>query len=184
MVIAEKMLSLEVAEERREWDALVSGSACADTYYRSSYVASYQEEGSSIRGLVLSAKSRRYLLPLIFRPLAALPFAPDASGFDVITPYGYGGILPLEPGPVSREDGMELVASLQAWCRLEGVVSCFIRLHSLEHQHLWFEGLQLDAAELQYSGLTKSVELLEWDEQQIIPHAMPRPSRENALGAA
>jgi len=178
MVIAEKLLSLEVAEERREWDALVNGSACADTYYRSGYVASYREEGSSIRGLVLGAKSRRYLLPLIFRPLAALPFAPDASGFDVITPYGYGGILPLDPGLISREDGVELVASLQAWCRFEGVVSCFIRLHSLEHQHLWFQGLNLDGAELQYSGPTKSVELLEWDEQQVIPTALPKGRRE------
>jgi serine/alanine adding enzyme len=178
MVIAEKMLSLAVAEERREWDALVNASAYADTYYRSAYVAAYQEQESSIRGLVLSARSRRYLLPLLFRPLSSLPFAPEATGFDVITPYGYGGILPLEEGTVSREDGIELVASLQAWCRLEGVVSCFIRLHSLEHQHLWFEGLNLEGAELQYSGPTKSVELLEWDEQQAIPLGMPKGRRE------
>jgi hypothetical protein len=179
MVIAEKMLSLEVAEERREWDALVRGSVYADTYYRPGYVAAYQEDGADIRGLVLNVRARRYLLPLVFRPLSSLSFAADAAGFDVITPYGYGGILPLEEGTVSREDGIGLVAALQAWCRLEGVISCFIRLHSLEAQHLWFEGLQADGVDLQYSGPTKTIELLEWDESQAVPTSLPKGRRKN-----
>src|ERR1700722_15151208 len=140
----EKLLSLDSAEDWREWEELVSRSPYADTYYRPGYVAAYRSQGGDIRALALNTRSRRFLLPLVFRPLSTLSFAPEASGFDVITPYGYGGILPLEAGPVSQEDGAQLVASLLAWCRVEGVVSCFIRLHSLEAQHRWVEGLRLD----------------------------------------
>jgi hypothetical protein len=179
----EKLLSLEIAEDFREWDALVSQSPYADTYYRPGYVAAYRDESTSIRGLVLNSGSRRFLLPLVFRSLSTLPFAPEEPGFDVITPYGYGGILPLEAGPVSREEGAQLVASLQAWCRLEDVVSCFIRLHSLEAQHLWFEGLQADGVELQYSGPTKTIELLEWDESQAVPASLPKGRRKNVRWA-
>jgi serine/alanine adding enzyme len=174
----EKLLSLDSAEDWREWEELVSRSPYADTYYRPGYVAAYRSQGGDIRGLVLNTKSRRFLLPLVFRPLSTLSFAPEASGFDVITPYGYGGILPLEADPVSQEDGAQLVASLQAWCRVEGVVSCFLRLHSLEAQHKWFEGLRLDGVDLQYSGPTKSVELLEWDEAQAVPTALPKGRRD------
>src|SRR5882724_7996845 len=117
----EKLLSLDSAKDWREWDSLVSSSPYADIYYRPGYVAAYRSESTSIRGLVLNVRSRKFLLPLVFQSLSTLPFAPEASGFDVITPYGYGGILPLEEGPISQEDGAHLVAGLQTWCRLERV---------------------------------------------------------------
>jgi hypothetical protein len=178
VAITDKLLSIEVTEDRREWEALVNASPYADTYYRPGYIGAYQENHARIHGLLLVAGSRRYLLPLVFRPLSALPFAPEATGYDVITPYGYGGILPLEEGPVSREDGAQLLASLQSWCRLERVVSCFIRLHSLEDQHRWFEGLNLDGVDLQNSGPTKTVELQAWDEGQAMPSGLLKGRRE------
>jgi hypothetical protein len=174
VTMTDKLLAFERAEDVREWEQLVSGSPWADTYYRAGYVGAYRAEGTKIGALVLSAGSRRFLLPLTFRPLSTLAFAPEASGFDAITPYGYGGVLPLEGGPVSQDEGAQLVSSLQAWCRVEGVVSCFIRLHSLEAQHQWFEKLTVDGVDLQYSGPTKTIELTEWDEAQALPAGLSR----------
>jgi hypothetical protein len=177
------LLSLDRAEERNAWESLVRNSAWSDTYYRPAYAASYQSENQKLNALLLDSGERRFLLPFAFRPLSALPFAPDFSGFDISTPYGYGGLMPVEQGPISREEAAELVSRLQAWCKREGIVSCYVRLHPLFAQQEWFNGIQLDGVTLQDVGPTMSVELDEWDEEQGMPVTLPKGRRDKARWA-
>lgn len=167
-----RLLLLDNTEDVREWDALVAASPYCDTYYRSQYVAAYQERNIKAGGLLLRTDSRRYLLPLLIRPVSELPFASESRVFDALTPYGYGGIMPLEFGDLHSAEAATLVAALQKWCREEGVVSVFLRLHSLEDQHLWFHNLDLNGVKLHYSGPTKTVELDPWDDKDALPTSL------------
>jgi Acetyltransferase (GNAT) domain len=101
------------------WDALVDASPAPDVYYRSGYCRAYEAAG---HGRAVAVVTDRALFPLLLRPL---PFGAD--GFDAVTPYGYGGVLFTEPGPVKSAD----LRQLRDWCVANGVVSCLLRLHPL-----------------------------------------------------
>ena len=73
------------------WDELVTRSPQSDVYYRAAYVLAAAElEHSEPLGLIISSSNRRYLLPMLLRPISS----PDGQSWsDASTPYGYGGVL-------------------------------------------------------------------------------------------
>jgi hypothetical protein len=106
------------------WEEAVDGSPAADVYYRSGYCAAYEAAG---HGRAMAVVTENALFPLLIRPL---PFGED--GLDAVTPYGYGGVLPLrrdasDTGTVPVSD----LRQLRDWCVTNGVVSCLLRLHPL-----------------------------------------------------
>src|ERR1700745_108023 len=83
-------------QDASRWDELVDRAPIADVYYRAGYALALEAAGhGKAIGLILNANRVPILLPLLLRPLSDLPFAPGEPGIDAITPYGYGGLLPL-----------------------------------------------------------------------------------------
>lgn len=94
------------------------------------------------RDLVLAATARTerggVLYPFLLRPLAAEPWAfPGEAGWDLTSPYGYGGAFAWDVGP---EDARAFWTQLDAWARTRPVVTSFARLSVFPDQILPFDG--------------------------------------------
>ncbi len=101
------------------WDELVDTAPTPDVYFRPGYGRVYEIAGE---GRLVAVRTDGALFPLLLREL---PFGED--GLDAVTPYGYGGLLPLAAG----SDPVTDVRQLRDWCATEGVVSVLLRLHPL-----------------------------------------------------
>jgi len=176
-VILGTALSLCPVADAEQWNHIVDASPTPDVYYRPEYVRANLSGDGSALGAVLVDSARRFLVPLILRPLAELEFVEGGSGFDAITPYGYGGVLPLDDGTVSNAEARELLVSLRRWCLETGIVSCLIRLHPLTAQHEWFACAQDEGAALQLHGETKAIDLSNWDEERRAPVGLHKGCR-------
>jgi GNAT superfamily N-acetyltransferase len=160
-------------QDASRWDELVDLAPIPDVYYRAGYALASEAAGhGKAIGLILSTNQLSVLLPLLLRPLSDLPFAGGERGFDAITPYGYGGLLPLSQTELlTKLDAATLLEALQQWCREAGVVSCLIRLHPLLVQESWLGHDQLSqyASLLQLRGPTVAVDLTQWDSERQRP---------------
>ena len=74
------------------WDELVDAAPTPDVYFRPGYGRAYESVGE---GRLVAVRTDGALFPLLLREL---PFGED--GLDAITPYGYGGLLPLGRGRI------------------------------------------------------------------------------------
>lgn len=94
-----------------EWDELLAGLGCADAYLLRAYV-----EASCViePGEPVLLEHDGAVLACILREV-------PGGGYDVITPYGYGG--PVGDGAFDE--------AYEGWCRERGVVSTFVRFHPL-----------------------------------------------------
>ena len=94
-----------------EWDALLADLGCADAYLLRAYV-----EASCViePGKPILLEHDGAVLACILREV-------PGGGYDVITPYGYGG--PVGDGAFDE--------AYEGWCRERGVVSTFVRFHPL-----------------------------------------------------
>ena len=72
------------------WDELVDAAPTPDVYFRPGYGRAYEAVGE---GRLVAVRTEGALFPLLLREL---PFGED--GLDAVTPYGYGGLLPLAGG--------------------------------------------------------------------------------------
>lgn len=135
--------ALAAADER--WDELVDAAPTPDVYFRPGYGRAYEAAGE---GRLVGVRTDGALLPLLLR---ALPFG--AEGFDAVTPYGYGGLLPLSEG----SDPVADVRQLRDWCATNGVVSALVRLHPLlgGFGHL----SETDGVDVRAHGPTTAVDL-------------------------
>ncbi|MBD0339249.1 MAG: hypothetical protein ICV67_08195, partial [Thermoleophilia bacterium] len=93
--------ALAAADAR--WDELVDAAPTPDVYFRPGYGRAYEAAGE---GRLVGVRTASALFPLLLR---ALPFGVD--GFDAVTPYGYGGLLPL----AARSDASTDVRQLRDW---------------------------------------------------------------------
>jgi len=135
--------SLAPGDER--WDELVDDAPTPDVYFRPGYCRAYEAAGE---GRAVAVRTETALLPLLLREL---PHRED--GFDAVTPYGYGGLLPLAAGGDSLAD----VRQLRDWCVANDVVSCLLRLHPLLGAFGHLSGL--DGVDIRTHGPTTAVDL-------------------------
>ena len=104
------------------WDELLARLGCADVYLLEGYLASARVlEGGRLVLLHLAEDGGDVVFPLLVRDL------PAGEGFDVTTPYGYGGPVATGPEPPT-ERFWELYGE---WCGANSVVTTFIRFHPL-----------------------------------------------------
>jgi len=127
------------------WDELVDDAPTPDVYFRPGYCRAYEAAGE---GQAVAVRTGTALFPLLLRDL---PFGED--GFDAITPFGHGGLLPLTEGADLLAD----VRQLRDWCAANGIVSCLLRLHPLlgAFEHL----SKTDGVEVREHGPTTAVDL-------------------------
>ena len=108
------------------WHELLERLGCADAYLLREYVESARVlEGGRPVLLHLFETGGDVVFPLLVRDL------PGGGGYDVTTPYGYGGPVGVGPEPPAAEF-WELYGD---WCRANGVVTTFIRFHPLFGNH-------------------------------------------------
>ena len=133
------------APDDERWDRLVDGAPTPDVYFRPGYCRAYETSGE---GAALAVRAESALFPLLRR---GLPFGEE--GFDAVTPFGHGGILPLAANVDLRTD----LRQLRDWCVANGVVSCVLRLHPLlgASEHL----SEVDGVEVKVHGPTSAVDL-------------------------
>jgi GNAT superfamily N-acetyltransferase len=155
------VLSAERAGDVATWDALVDSAPVPDVYYRPGYVqAAALPAGGPGVALVVDAEGSRVLVPLVLRTFDDLAFARGERGGDAITPYGYGGFLPLE-GEVDI-DLASLLEELRAWLTASGLVTAMLRLHPLLRQDAYpWDGA---GAEYRRHGPSTAIELARWND--------------------
>ena len=177
----QKTLFASCADDSRLWDKLVNESPVPDTYFRPGYASAYADESATALAVLLQTSTRRFLVPLMVRKISMLPFAAGAEDYDAQTPYGYGGVLPLEHGDISGEDATELIHGLKQWCLKANVVSCLLRLHPLLAQDGGFGCVCVEAAGgvLRRHGPTKAIDLTAWDANLDAPAGMNSNRRRN-----
>jgi hypothetical protein len=160
-----RQLSSEDAGDIREWESLVDSASTPDVYYRPGYVSAYQAIGHGTATAVLvELDDLRALVPILLRPLNALPFAPDETGFDAATPYGYGGVLLLDgASSLNPDQSRELLQTFQDWCKESQVISAHLRLHPGFQQERWFGGDLGEGRELVLLGPTVALDLAGWN---------------------
>ena len=135
-----EVLDLESTADRQRWEELVEEAPTPDIYYRPGYVdACRVAENGRVVGLLVRTHTNSFLIPILLKKIPDLGDADD-SGYDGITPYGYGGILPISNNLVTADSAALLVNELRNWCLASQVVSCLIRLHPLLNETAWFGG--------------------------------------------
>lgn len=144
----------------RAWESFVDKSPTADVYFRPGYVWACREAGTqSVVGVVINACGFRCLLPFLVAE------TPDRVKY-AYSPYGYGGLLPLESELApTREQVIGLRAALQQWSRKNSIVCVVIRMHPLLRQELWFEVDPNEDAITLLGNETVSVTLNPWNEE-------------------
>ncbi len=171
-----EVLSAQVAPEVDRWNGYVENSCTPDTYYRPQYVRAYSREpGELTLAAVVPTTNNRFLLPLVVRPV---PIS-DGDDFDAITPYGYGGVLPLDDRGVHTSDAGELMSKLLRFCRDRNIVSLLVRLHPQLMQHEWLQPVLQEYVALVYHGKTTAIDCLQWDEFADVPVGLARDRRSN-----
>jgi Acetyltransferase (GNAT) domain len=168
-VIASKFQVLTAVDQREFslWDEFVDRAPVPDVYYRPGYALANEvtDRGKAI-ALLLTTDNAQALIPLLLRPLSDLPFAVDQSGFDAMTPYGYGGLLVLAGREgLSQSDLRGLLTGLRHWCNERDVVSCHLRLHPLLEQTRCMNanGFLGHTTRLCFRGSTTAIDLSKWD---------------------
>jgi serine/alanine adding enzyme len=139
-----------LAAHDERWDGLVDAAPKPDVYFRPGYCAAYEAAG---HGRAVAVRTDRAMFPLLLREL---PFGED--GVDAVTPYGYGGLLPLtRDTSVPGSDPSTDLQQLRDWCVTNGVVSVLIRLHPLlgPFQH----PAEMDDVEIRRHGPSTAIDL-------------------------
>lgn len=172
-------------EDADIWANLVSRSATPDVYFRPGYAAAYSDDRTRALAVVITTSTRRFLIPLLLREVTVVQPSSSVPDYDAITPYGYGGVLPLERGEVTSRDASELVDKLAQWCKKGNVVSCMLRLHPLLAQHSGFStGLAgHPGRSVRSVGPTVAIDLLSWDDALCGPAGMNKGRRSDLLYA-
>jgi hypothetical protein len=174
-----KMLAASSCAGYEEWDALVSRSPTPDTYFRPGYALACAQKEAAATAAILHTSKNRFLVPLLLRPLSLLPYGGGATDYDAVSPYGYGGILPLDFEKTSGEDASEFIEALKRWCLKEKIVSCMLRLHPLMEQGVQFHAASQENAgvKLRDHGITTAIDLMAWNEKLGAPMGMNKGRR-------
>jgi CelD/BcsL family acetyltransferase involved in cellulose biosynthesis len=115
------MQVLDSDTDREQW--LQRWRSCGrEPFAHPSYCELFAGDEGRAVALVLDRQDGFALLPLIIRPLRALPWA-DEELYDAVSPYGYGG--PFFSGP---DDAEAVLAAVGDWAARTDLCSAFLRL--------------------------------------------------------
>ena len=118
------------------WDRCAR--AFGDVYYERGYlrVAALNEAGP-VELALFEHGAGTMLYPFVRRPLEALGNPGGGARFDLVTPYEYGGPLPVAPEDGGARALLQgaFAKAFSEWCRDSGVVSEFVRFHPLLANH-------------------------------------------------
>ncbi len=129
-----------------------------DVYFSAEYVGLHRIEPGA-RALLFSCESggRAWVYAFLLQPIKPIgERGLEGPWFDIETAYGYGG-------PVANtDDGVFLAEAHEAfreWCREQGVVAEFVRLHPLLRNERWLD----PAVEVAHDRQTVSLNLADFD---------------------
>jgi hypothetical protein len=162
-----RALSADDAGDTRLWESLVDSAAVPDVYYRPGYLRAYQAIGHGTAiAVLIETPTVRALFPLLLRPLNALPFAPNETGCDAASAYGYGGLLlPDNVDALTTDQAHELLDALREWGCDNQVVSAHVRLHPLTKQDDSFAGALGEDFQLHHAGPTIAIDVCRWQDE-------------------
>jgi hypothetical protein len=150
-------------EQCRIWDELVNRAPVPDVYYRPGYVRAYAFEGWPT-ALVIRHGVWQLLFPLLMRTLEAR----GGAVADAITPYGYGGVLPVAVpggGPAQPDAGAvyEILCRLREWAAASGLAACAIRFHPLLSQEQVWRSAPAPWLHFASRGQTTALDPSQWN---------------------
>jgi hypothetical protein len=180
-----EILDADNSIDRERWEALVARSQAFDVYYLPSYARATSEvEDSQAVAVVGGSQSSRFLAPLLLRTMSGSMNGSAITWTDALSPYGYGGLLPLAGCEGPDPDGLRsFLEDLLGWCSEQKVVCCVLRLHPLLQQEKWFAPEEQGSWRISLRGKTAAIGLESWDPRADRPSGM-RHGRRLDLNAA
>jgi hypothetical protein len=128
-----EFLDASMPADHERWVALWWEWPARDIMAHPDYVRLFARPCDRAVAATLRTAGGGVLYPFILRPIAAEPWAPPGTeGYDLSTPYGYGG--PFAWG-LRSGDADRFRARLDSWAAASGVTTSFARL-SLFAEHL------------------------------------------------
>ncbi len=137
-VKAERAAGIEVLDASRardhdRWVDLWWQWPSRDLMAHPDYVRLFSRPVDRVLAATFQTEAGGVLFPFLLRPLAAEPWAPEGTGgYDLSTPYGYGG--PFAWG-LRDGDTARFWAAFDSWATETGIATSFARL-SLFAEHL------------------------------------------------
>jgi hypothetical protein len=127
----------DLAAWRQQWNAWPDREIMAHP----DFVKRFARAGDQVLAAAVRTSKGGILYPFILRPLAAEPWAPQATGWDATTPYGYGGPFGWN---TTAEESASFWSLFNRWARARDVVTSFARLSLFPDQLLPFDGEVVD----------------------------------------
>lgn len=131
-----QVLAAADPEDRQAWLECWSRWPGREVSAHPAYAALFAAQDEEVVCAAWLAENGGVLMPMVMRPLAAMPWGRDEPWVDVTTPYGYGG-------PFAWGDGLDandrFWTECNVWARERRVVSLFARLSLFPEQQLPFD---------------------------------------------
>ncbi len=127
-----------------------------DVYHTAAYVATEARRiNAEPAGIVVTAGEQQLFLPYLIRSCDQFAIEGSSALYDIVSPYGYPGILLNDAGRNSEFSAAAWASVVAEWKRA-GVCSAFLRMHPILG-----DGLRelLPSAQLIKTGLTVAVDL-------------------------
>lgn len=133
-----RVLDADDARACAAWVALWHAWPDREVMAHPEFVRLFARKGDLVLAATARTEQGGVLYPFILRPLAAEPWAPpDLTGWDLTSPYGYGGAFAWNLG---TEAARSFWVQLDGWARARQVVTSFTRLSLFPDQLLPFDG--------------------------------------------
>lgn len=130
---APSILAADVLADHSIWLDAWNASGSREPFAHPVYTALFARPEERALAAHWRSDSGGILFPFIARPLSTLPWAKDELGWDLVSPYGYGGAYAWGDG-VNR--AKEFWQEFEAWAATHGVVTSFTRLSLFPEQIL------------------------------------------------
>lgn len=132
------MLEVFHMDQVEQWDEVVRSFDSFDIYYLCGYSRVSRWQLGGVPYLLFYHNDSMKAINVVFlRDVAQDAFfagkIEPGKYFDLVTPYGYGGWLVEGEG-----DCEDMFCQYACWCREQGVISEFVRLHPIFNNYKWY----------------------------------------------
>lgn len=127
-------------DEEKKWDMIVKQKA--DIYYQREYIEPFFKQGDGEPCLAYAQEENNIVFNVFFkRDIAELDYFKEKikrkEYFDIITPYGYGGIDIINKP--TKELEKYFFGKFNDYCIQNNIISEFIRLSPLNNNNIYYE---------------------------------------------